>query len=565
MNTYSQLGQDTNVIKFYNYRKNLYFLDVGAFDGVALSNTYLLETEYGWNGICVEPLEVEYNKLKSVRKAICVNKAIYNKSDMLIEFSKSDMLSGITEHIDCHMIAKNGETVKVKTITMNELLENCNAPNFIHYLSIDTEGSELEILKYIDYDKFMFGYINVEHNYVEPRRTDIRKLLTNNGYIYKGENAFDDDYIHNSLLFGIYYFNNNYDKPINILLLPDGKVQVSSPYWHTEIGNFDGAALTFTFPSHGKGYINADYIKFEGRCNWHRDYRNNYINNYINNFFLNYRDHMYDSKFSNYFINNSVDNKKGESFDDRFIDIMSDPSNLLIKRDADAGTLIDNHIVMHNGIRMMYEYYGDFSKILMLNKGCHEPGEERIFNEVLKHIPDNGTMIELGSYWCFYTIWFNKCIVNAKNYCIESEIRNLDLGKYNCQLNNIVNVDFTHGFIGNNNIKITEFIKIKNIKHIDILHSDIQGYEFDMINDIVPLLDLIFIKYLFISTHSNNVHNHCVKILKKHNYRIISNCDLDETFCCDGIIVACHKDNLEIPEIYLGNRRRTKLRKVTWV
>jgi hypothetical protein len=78
-------------------------------------------------------------------------------------------------------------------------LEKYNAPLFIDYLSIDTEGSELEILKSVDLQKYKFGLIDVEHNYQEPRRTQIRELLTLNGYEFIRQNKFDDCYKHSSV------------------------------------------------------------------------------------------------------------------------------------------------------------------------------------------------------------------------------------------------------------------------------------------------------------------------------------------------------------------------------
>ena len=66
-------------------------------------------------------------------------------------------------------------------------------------MSLDTEGSELEILQNFDFEKYTFGLIDVEHNYVEPRRTKIMSLLLSKGYIYKGENEWDDMYKHNSV------------------------------------------------------------------------------------------------------------------------------------------------------------------------------------------------------------------------------------------------------------------------------------------------------------------------------------------------------------------------------
>lgn len=263
----------------------------------------------------------------------------------------------------------------------------------------------------------------------------------------------------------------------------------------------------------------------------------------------------------NHFVDYSINNAKGNNFEERFIDILSDPNNFFIKRNIDAGKIEDNCVIMHNGIKVIKDgYYGSFSNILVQNKGCHEPAEERMFDLVLKYIPKNAVMIELGSYWAFYTIWFNKIIENAKNYCIEPELDNINLGKKNCEINNVT-ADFTQGFIGKNYINVYDFIKNKHIDYIDLLHSDIQGYEFEMLEGIKELLLQNKIGYLFISTHSEELHTNCTNFLENNNYRIIASANYDtETFCMDGIIVACQKNNLLIPKTYLGNRKYTKLR-----
>jgi len=269
--------------------------------------------------------------------------------------------------------------------------------------------------------------------------------------------------------------------------------------------------------------------------------------------------------FCNKFIDYNINNKKGNTFEERFIDIISDPNNLFIKRCAEAGNVCNGCVTLHNGIKVLKDgYYGDFSKILLLNNGCHEPAEERMFDLILKDIPENGTMIELGSYWAFYTIWFNKVIKNAKNYCIEPELENLNLGKMNCLINN-VNADFTQGFIGKTEINLCNFVREKNIENIDILHSDIQGYELEMLQDITELLVQNKIKYLFISTHSNDLHYKCIDLLTQNNYRIIASADFDEeTFCYDGIIVACHVSNKVFGNYNIGNRKFTQLRNIPY-
>lgn len=263
-------------------------------------------------------------------------------------------------------------------------------------------------------------------------------------------------------------------------------------------------------------------------------------------------------------IDKNINNKKGLTFEERFIDIMSDPNNIYIERCPDAGKIIDDVVILHNGIKVYKDcYYDSFSKILTLNKGCHEPAEERMFKIILDNINNNinnnsNIMIELGSYWAFYSIWFNKTINNAKNYCIEPDIKNLNIGKKNAQLNN-VDIDFTQGFIGKNKINVIDFMKKKNIDYVDILHSDIQGYEYEMLTDIVPLLKENKIKYLFISTHSDNIHYKCIDLLKNNNYYIIASSDFEtETFCYDGIIVATHITN-NIGTYKLGCRKYTKL------
>ena len=133
-----------------------------------------------------------------------MSEAVFNNTGSTILFdiaNNGDMLSGIPEYIDCHKnkVDENKTTIEVKTTTLLHLLNNANAPSFIEYMSLDTEGSEFEILKNFDFEKYTFGLIDVEHNYVEPRRTMIKNLLVSKGYIYIGENNWDDKYKHNSI------------------------------------------------------------------------------------------------------------------------------------------------------------------------------------------------------------------------------------------------------------------------------------------------------------------------------------------------------------------------------
>ena len=269
--------------------------------------------------------------------------------------------------------------------------------------------------------------------------------------------------------------------------------------------------------------------------------------------------------FLPFVIVHATDNKKGLSFSDRFIDILSDVSNLNIPRCLDAGSLVGDgrYVVLHNGIIVERKgYYNDFSDILVTNKGVHEPAEERLFALVLKQMKPDAVMIELGSFWTFYTIWFAKVVPNPSNYCVEAEKPNLELGIRNAKANS-VRCHFTKAKVG----KCTEclnaanYIVHHNLTTIDLLHMDVQGAEGDVLNQIAHLLDAKAIQYLFVSTHSQKIHLHCVQAIMSHSYRIIASMDFDnDTFMYDGMILATPAENMAIPHIDLGCRRTTPLR-----
>ena len=87
METYSQFGQDLIVLDFLKNKKNGFFIEIGASDGILLSNCYLLEKKYNWNGICIEPIPYKFDSLQKNRKCKCINKAIFSTSNMEVDFS----------------------------------------------------------------------------------------------------------------------------------------------------------------------------------------------------------------------------------------------------------------------------------------------------------------------------------------------------------------------------------------------------------------------------------------------------------------------------------------------
>ena len=114
-------------------------------------------------------------------------------------------------------------------------------------------------------------YINLEHNFIEPKRTEMKTLLLNNGYVFKGQNSFDDDYIHETTVIGTYYYQEDYTKPIIIKRQNKTDFSVSSPYWNNDIGTFNNGFLEWKIL--GKGKLFFTYIDYGNGNIWHRDNR----------------------------------------------------------------------------------------------------------------------------------------------------------------------------------------------------------------------------------------------------------------------------------------------------
>lgn len=204
---FSQLKQDIVALIISNYKTNGYFVEFGACDGVHFSNTLMLEKNYNWTGILAEPSKIYHNDLVKNRSSLIDFRAVYSASKKILTFkeaSQSD-LSGIIDHFqeDNHYDKRLlGNEYQVETISLNDLLAEHNAPNTIDYLSLDTEGSEFEILKFFDFSKYSINFISVEHNFVIDQRLSINQLLENNGFvkILEKYSSFDDWYINKSLL-----------------------------------------------------------------------------------------------------------------------------------------------------------------------------------------------------------------------------------------------------------------------------------------------------------------------------------------------------------------------------
>lgn len=194
----AQLGQDIWVAEQTSFKSNGFFVEIGATDGILFSNTWLLEKSLGWKGLCVEPNPDFYGKLKENRSCIVSGDCIAGESGREVEFILADEFGGISAYCqDMHDGRRQafrdcGKTMTVQTVSLEEFLRKHNAPRTIDYLSLDTEGSEYEILRNFPFSDWNIQLITVEHNYT-PLREKIHELLTAKGYRRK-EAEWDDWY-----------------------------------------------------------------------------------------------------------------------------------------------------------------------------------------------------------------------------------------------------------------------------------------------------------------------------------------------------------------------------------
>lgn len=201
----SQLGQDLFVLSLLGFKRNGYFVEFGATNGVNLSNTYLMEKEFDWNGIVAEPAKCWHRDLKNNRSCNIEIQCVWKDSNSTLSFNETDYAELSTINLysdsDLHEITrKDGKIYDVKTISLNDLLEKYDAPKKIDYLSIDTEGSEYEILTHFDFSRHQIDIITCEHNHT-PMRNRIYSLLQKHGYsrVFADLSDFDDWYIHSSI------------------------------------------------------------------------------------------------------------------------------------------------------------------------------------------------------------------------------------------------------------------------------------------------------------------------------------------------------------------------------
>lgn len=200
-NSQSQLGQDLFALASHDFKRGGFFVEFGATDGLTLSNTYLLEKSFGWTGILAEPGKRWHSELRANRSGTISHAAVWVSTGEQLSFSETNYgeYSTLTAFKNSDNYAPDRQEsvdYEVPTISLLDLLDEAGAPPTIDFLSIDTEGSEWEVLQAFDFSRYHFGAICVEHNFT-PQREKIHTLLTLHGYrrVFAHYSKWDDWYL----------------------------------------------------------------------------------------------------------------------------------------------------------------------------------------------------------------------------------------------------------------------------------------------------------------------------------------------------------------------------------
>ena len=207
------------------------------------------------------------------------------------------------------------------------------------------------------------------------------------------------------------------------------------------------------------------------------------------------------------------------------------------------------------------------AEVIRALRGHHEPQEERIFHEVLKVLPTNAVMMEVGSYWAYYSLWFRSAIAGGRVYMVEPVPSKLQKGVDNFRLNGFSGV-FRNAFVGAVSseqadfsdwdgtilqlpcLAIDDFLDQEGIAFLNVLHADIQGSELEMLQGARGALAGERIGYVFISTHPGK-HEACLAFLRELGYKLVFEHSIEESFSGDGLIVSRSERAPPIPNIHV--------------
>jgi len=211
MKSYYGQFQDDKFIEEFLVKNNIPLdygccLEVGLGDAIGGSNTYLFENHYGWDVLCFEPNPYLYNEAINQGRKKVINCAVGKENQDNVPFTivalqGNNQTAVSSLHLDNRLIESHKDlidqtqTITTSVKTLNTLLLE-NSINEITFLTIDTEGTELDVLKGFNLSKWRPKLIMVENNFNDPFCEDYLTLFS---YKKVHRNEVNDFFILNYL------------------------------------------------------------------------------------------------------------------------------------------------------------------------------------------------------------------------------------------------------------------------------------------------------------------------------------------------------------------------------
>lgn len=251
----------------------------------------------------------------------------------------------------------------------------------------------------------------------------------------------------------------------------------------------------------------------------------------------------------------------------RMAEMLACPDMAALEHTPNGGAVGAGFQTMHNGIKIpLGSYYGRVTAaVFHRTKGVHEPQEERIFGEFLRRLKADSTaptMMELGAYWGFYSAWFAQTFPQGRSVLVEPMWQNMQYGLKTFKLNGL-KCDHVRALIGDSIdqsgklplVTVDWLMEHFQVQTLDVLHSDIQGYEGRMLRGASKALAEKRIRVVFVSTHSDHVHAECTAFLEGHGYVIGLSLPQRDSYAYDGLLVAARPADAALVQGFEVSRR----------
>lgn len=192
----AQFGQDLWALEHHNQKRNGTYLEIGVHDGENANNTVMMDQEYGWSGVCIDPM------MKNMEKRSCKQfKVALGSETGEADFRYSDGgdqgLSGLDKFANSDNnkqwkdVVSNFKMKKVQVRTPEDVFTEANLPSTIDYMSLDVEGAEMDILRSFPFDKYCVKYATIETNNDKEKEKEMEEFMTQRGYKFEGHKEVD--------------------------------------------------------------------------------------------------------------------------------------------------------------------------------------------------------------------------------------------------------------------------------------------------------------------------------------------------------------------------------------